>query len=548
MTTVVMPQPGQSVTEGTIVRWLKQVGETVALDEVLVEIETEKVNVEVPSPVEGTITAILVQEGETVPVGAELIVIGEPGMAGSEVLPMSAETATDAAAGGQADTATATADAAAAPISPVTSPVAARQSTDGEQAPTPATAGAEAAREAAVVPAAAAAVDESPPAGTTTAPNGRQSGGDGAGRFTPAVLRLAAEHGLDLAAIPGTGMGGRVTRKDVQQFLDRGPAPATASAAATAPPAAEAAPVAMNAPVAEMAPPEASSPATGGGRAGMAEERTLAATFTPPGRAPDAEAATSREPAADRAAPAAPAPARTATFAGEDEEIVQPSRTRLTIARNMLKVAQEVPVAWMVVETDLTGLVRLRDRHKEAFRQGEGVDLSYLPFVVQAVAGALKAHPLLNSEWRDDQIVLKKRVNLGIAVGVEEGLIVPVIHDADRLSLTGIAHAIADLAARARSRKLKFEDIDGGTFTVDNTGVFGSLVSQPIINPGQAAILSTEAIVKRPVVRDDAIAIRSLMNLCISFDHRVLDGTDIGPFMQTVKSRLEALNPDSPLT
>jgi 2-oxoisovalerate dehydrogenase E2 component (dihydrolipoyl transacylase) len=155
---------------------------------------------------------------------------------------------------------------------------------------------------------------------------------------------------------------------------------------------------------------------------------------------------------------------------------------------------------------------------------------------------------MLNSEWRDEQIVLKKRLNIGVAVGAQDGLIVPVIHNADRLSLTGIAHAIADLAARARTRKLKLEEVTGGTFTVDNTGVFGSLVSQPIINPPQAAILSTEAIIKRPVVLNDSIAIRSMMNLCIAFDHRIVDGSHVGPFMQEVKCRLEAITPESPLT
>jgi 2-oxoisovalerate dehydrogenase E2 component (dihydrolipoyl transacylase) len=227
--------------------------------------------------------------------------------------------------------------------------------------------------------------------------------------------------------------------------------------------------------------------------------------------------------------------------------VIRPSPTRLTIARNMLRTAQTVPAAWMVVEVDVTGLVRLRERQREAFRAREGVDLTYLPFMIQATVAALREQPLLNAEWRDDHIVLKKRINLGVAVGVEEGLIVPVIRDADRLSIAGLAYAVNDLAQRARAKKLRIEDVTGGTFTLDNTGVFGSLVSQPIINPPQAAILSTEAIVKRPVVLDDAIAVRSIMNLCITFDHRIVDGSHVGPFMQSIKRRLEAYAPDTPI-
>lgn len=458
MPNVVMPQPGQSVTEGTVVKWLKQEGDHVDADELLVEIETEKVNVEVPSPFAGTLTRIIAQEGETIPVGADLAVIGEP-------------------------------DAA----TPAPAALAAAESVtlaDGEQS-------------AAGRPTAAPVVAPPPP---TAQP--RHNGASGAAtRYSPAVLRLAAEHNLDLSAVPGTGMDGRITRKDVVQFLERGPQAATPPAPA-------------------QAPAPAAQPPAEGARIGMAEERSLAA---------------SQSPAAPAATPPAAAPS-------EDEEVIKPSPTRLTIARNMVRSAQTIPVAWMVVEMDVTGMVRLRDRHKEAFRAREGVDLSYLPFITQAVVAALREHPMLNSEWRDEQIVLKKRINMGIAVGVEDGLIVPVIQNADRLSLSGLAHAIADLAARARARKLRIEDVTGGTFTLDNTGVFGSLVSQPIINPPQAAILSTEAIVKRPVVHEDAIAVRSIMNLCISFDHRIIDGTHVGPFMQSIKRHLEALTPDTPLT
>lgn len=432
MPTFVMPQLGESDVEGTVIRWLKQPGEHVRADEPLVEVETEKVNVEIPSPFAGTLTEILVPEGQTVPVGTPLAVIGEVVPAGAPAIPIrSAEGAV--------------ASAAPSPEGDGRQPVSAATPARGE------------------------------------------------GRYSPAVLRLAQEHGLDLRAIPGTGLGGRVTRKDVLRFLEQR--------------------------AAQPAPAE-----------------TPPATPPPPAPAPVA---------APAAGPRPPAPA--APPAAEDEEVITPSPTRLTIARNMLRAAQTIPAAWMAVEVDVTRLVRLRAAIREEFRRREGVDLTYLPFVIQATAQALKEHPLLNSQWRDDHIVVKKRINIGVAVATDEGLIVPVIHDADRLSIAGLAHALADLAQRARARRLRLEDVQGGTFTIDNTGVFGSIVSRPIINPPQCAILTTEAIVPRPVVVEDAIAIRSLMNLCIAFDHRIVDGSHVGPFMQRIKQSLEAYGPGTPV-
>ncbi len=448
MPAFVMPQLGESDVEGTVLRWLKQPGEHVRADEPLVEVETEKVNVEIPSPLEGELTSILVPEGETVPVGTALAMIGAEADAGSASPQPPAATPEPATA------------------TPPPQPVAAHARNGS--APVPAAAGEE----------------------------------PGPGRYSPAVLRLAGEHNLDLGRIRGTGMNGRVTRKDVQAYIDSG----GARQAQVAAPASPSSPVAA----APAAPPAASVTAT----AGLAEER---------------------RPAAPAAAP----------VAGAGEEVIKPSATRLTIARNMLRAAQGIPAAWMVVETDVTKLVRLRQSLKEPFEQREGVALSYLPFVLKALAETLKEHPLLNSQWRDDHIVLKKRINIGIAVGSDEGLVVPVIHNADRLSITGLAHAVVELAERARTRRLRLEDVQGGTFTLDNTGVFGSVVSQPIINPPQCAILSTEAIIKRPVVVEDAIAIRSLMNLCISFDHRIVDGSHIGPFMQGMKRWLEAFGPET---
>jgi 2-oxoisovalerate dehydrogenase E2 component (dihydrolipoyl transacylase) len=435
MPTFVMPQLGESDVEGTVIRWLKQPGELVRADEPLVEVETEKVNVEIPSPFAGTLTEILVPEGQTVPVGTPLAVIGEAVPAATPAAP--------AQSAGEAVT-------AAAPTS----------GGDGRQP-----------------------VSAAPPV-------------RGEGRYSPAVLRLAQEHGLDLRAIPGTGLGGRVTRKDVLRFLEQRAAQPAPTPTVTPTPAAPA-----------PSPPPAVTPTAG--------PQPAAPTAVPP--------------------------------AAEDEEVITPSPTRLTIARNMLRAAQTIPAAWMAVEVDVTRLVRLRGAIREEFRRREGVDLTYLPFVIQATAQALKEHPLLNSQWRDDHIVLKKRINIGVAVATDEGLIVPVIHDADRLSIAGLAHALADLAQRARARRLRLEDVQGGTFTIDNTGVFGSIISRPIINPPQCAILTTEAIVPRPVVVEDAIAIRSLMNLGIAFDHRIVDGSHVGPFMQRIKQSLEAYGPDTPM-
>ena len=218
---------------------------------------------------------------------------------------------------------------------------------------------------------------------------------------------------------------------------------------------------------------------------------------------------------------------------------------RRTIADNMVRSASQIPEAWSTVEADVTGLVALREAVKSDFRGREGVNLTFMAFIVQAVAAALKENPLVNSTWGGDAIVLKRRVNVGIAVAAPQGLVVPVVHDADAMDVTSLARAVDDLAARARAGKLRVEDMRGGTFTVNNTGALGSVVGKGIINHPQAAILNAEAIVKRPVVVDDEVAVRSMMNLCITFDHRILDGAEAAAFVNAVKSRLEAIGPDT---
>ena len=227
-----------------------------------------------------------------------------------------------------------------------------------------------------------------------------------------------------------------------------------------------------------------------------------------------------------------------------DDERVALTPIRRMIADNMARSASEIPEAWSTVEADVTGLVRLREGTKDSFREREGVAITYLPFMLKAIAESLKANPLVNSTWAGDAIILKRRVNLGVATATTEGLLVPVVHDADTKTVAELARSLDDLAGRARGGKLTVQDVEGGTFTVNNTGAIGSVIGKAIIFPKQAAILNTEAIVKRPVVVDDAIAIRSIMNLSLTFDHRILDGAEAGAFLADVKRRLEAIGPD----
>ena len=233
--------------------------------------------------------------------------------------------------------------------------------------------------------------------------------------------------------------------------------------------------------------------------------------------------------------------------AGPDEQHVPLTPVRRMIAEAMVRSVSQIPHAWSTVEVDVTGLVALRAQARAAFEQREGVDLTYLPFAIKAVAEALKKYPTLNASWGGDKIILKRRINVGIAVAAPHGLVVPVIHDADQLSIAGLAKALRDLTQRARQNKLTIEDVQGGTFTLNNTGALGSTISYPIINHPQAAIVTTEAIQKRAVVRDDAIAIRSMMNICMAFDHRINDGAESGAFLQGIKSRLESMGPDTPI-
>jgi 2-oxoisovalerate dehydrogenase E2 component (dihydrolipoyl transacylase) len=412
-----MPQLGESVTEGTVDKWLKHEGDMVKRDEPLVEVVTDKVNAEIPSPFEGKLVKIAVAEGETVRVGAVIAQIETGAPAAT------ANAATKEKEAGVAHT--------EAPPEP-----------SGGKAPTP-------------VPPAAAA--------------GEATNGDRV-RLSPAVRKLAAEHGIDPTSIKGSGMGGRVTRDDVLAVVG--------------------------------------------------------AEHGAPAAAPQAPTK-----------PTAPAPTR---VDGTREELVRLSVMRKSIAEHMVRSLATSPHAWTLQEVDVTNLVRYREAEKESFKARHGSALTYLPFVAQIVCEALKEFPWLNSSWSDEGVVLKRYINLGIAVSIPDGLIVPVVKDADRLGFTDLVKVINDLVDRSRGKQLKTDDVQSGTFTLNNTGATGSIASQPIINQPQAAILTTESIVKRAVVVDDAIAMRHMMNVCLSFDHRIVDGMMAGQFLSTIKQRLEA--------
>jgi 2-oxoisovalerate dehydrogenase E2 component (dihydrolipoyl transacylase) len=469
-TPIKMPQLGESVAEGTIGRWLKQPGDQVAKDEPLVEIITDKVNAELPSPVAGRVEALLVEEGTTVGVGHEIARIVE-------------------GAGAEQGPAPAALDTPAAPPGPAAPPAAEE----------PASAESDAGMFAGSLdeldaPLARSITPAAPPGPAAPAPAAppREDDGQRRIRSSPLVRRLAEEHQVDLSGIRGTGMGGRITKDDLLSYLaERGqPAPA------------------VGAPV-------------------------------PAVELPAAQAAVPAEPAP---APAPALPALPPTLAA-GEERVPLSPMRRMIAEHLTRNQQTVPQAWTTVEVDVSGLVRWREAAREEFRRRAGVDLTYLAPFVQVVVEALKAEPVLNARWADDHIVMRRGIHVGIAVAIDEGLIVPVLHDADERNLVGLARGLADLVARARAGTLTLSDVQGGTFTVNNTGAFGSVVSMPIVPQGQSGIITMEAIVKRPVVVDDAIAIRSMMNVCLTFDHRVLDGAPVGRFLQDVKRRLERFQP-----
>jgi pyruvate/2-oxoglutarate dehydrogenase complex dihydrolipoamide acyltransferase (E2) component len=550
-TTIKMPQLGESVTEGTIERWLVKEGDKVEQYDPLFEVVTDKVNAEVPAEVAGTVTKIIVGDGQTVKVGTPLAEIETDGGAAEAAAPAPAEA--PAAASEPAPTPAATPapePAAPAPTpepakpAPTPEPAAAAKAEPAakpEPAPEPAAApepapapAPTAAAEAAPEPPAAAPAPTPSPANTEPAA-ASEPATDGTTRMTPAVRRLVREHGIDISKVRGSGSGGRVTRDDVLAFVASGAAPATAenpTPEAVAEPA-PLPPTPVPAPMAEAAPAPAEAPA----------------------QAPAPAPAATPAPAAAPAAAAAPTPAYApptpmAAPTGGDVEVPL-SQMRKGIAAKMTRVKQTVPHAYTVVEVDMHNVVRWRETNQESYKAREGIGISYVAAVIKAVTETLRQHPTLNSQFAEDRIVLKQAMNIGIAVAVDNGLLVPVIANADQLSISGVNHRIQDLAARARTNKLRLDEIQGGTFTVNNTGWFGSVSSMPIINSPEVAILSMEAIVKRPVVinveGEDVITVRPMMNMTCSFDHRVLDGAQVGNFLADVRKRLEGWDPATPI-
>ena len=467
---VVMPQMGVSVSEGTITKWLKQPGESIAQDEPLLEISTDKVDTEVPSPGAGVVQEILVQEGETVEVGTRLAVITPEGAA----------------------------LAAEEPAVPRPEP---HYAPPPEPQPEP-------------VPAPAAS-------GTTPAPAVTGNGDAGDRAFvSPVVARIAAEHGVDVASVPGSGRGGRVTKKDILTFVESGPPPAPAVAPAAPAPVAPVAetPAPVGAPTAPQPPPRAAPP----------PPSPPQVTPTPRPTPPEPQAM--------------PQPA---AVAGETLEPM--SAMRKGIAEHMRRSLDTSAHVTSAIEVDVSKVVAIREELKKEYQQAYGVNPTYLAFVARATIDTLREYPYVNGEIRGEQIVTRNYVNLGFAVELADGkgLIVPVLRNAESLNLLGIARGIADLAARARDKKLLPDDVQGGTFTITNPGGYGTFHGTPVISQPQAGILGTYAVVKRPwVVQDelgnDVIAIRPIMNVTLTYDHRLVDGALAGRFLRDLRARLES--------
>jgi pyruvate/2-oxoglutarate dehydrogenase complex dihydrolipoamide acyltransferase (E2) component len=463
---VVMPQMGVSVSEGTITKWSKQVGDRIESDETLLEISTDKVDTEVPSPASGIVTEILVSEGETVEVGTVLARIGGEGAA------------------------------AAAPTEPATQPAA-----DAAEA-------------------SASEGQAAPAEPKELAPSAPAPSGNGRSFVSPVVARIAAEHGIDPSQVPGSGTGGRVTKRDIQAFIETG-------AQAAPPPAATPAPAAPAAPAPEAAPAQ---PA--------------------PAAAPAQPAPAQPAPAQPAPAPAQPAPAPAAQAAevtAQTGETLEPmTAMRRGIADHMRKSLDTSAHVTSAIEVDMSRVVGIREKLKKEYGAAYGVNPTYLSFIARATVETLRDYPWVNGEIRGDKIVSKSFVNLGFAVELADGkgLIVPVVKNAETLNLLGMAKAISEIAKRARDKQLTPDDVTGGSFTITNPGGYGTFHGTPVISQPQAGILGTYAIVKRPwVITDDngadAIAIRSMMNLTLTYDHRLVDGAYAGRFLRDLRERLQ---------
>jgi 2-oxoisovalerate dehydrogenase E2 component (dihydrolipoyl transacylase) len=419
-----MPQLGESVHEGTISKWLVKPGDKVVEFEPMLEVDTDKVSAEVPAPVSGILREILAKEGETVQAGSEIAVV-ETGANGGVTATPEAPT----------------------PASPLAGEVPAKPAEGATASPL------------------AGEVPAKPAEGAGT-PQRLDSGEH---RYSPAVQMAASELNVDLAKVIGTGIGGRVTKLDVQNFAAKA-----------------------------------------------------------------------------KAAPPAPAPAA-AVAPSEGDQVVQLTRVRRLIAQNMALSKATIPHAWQTQEVDMSGVVANRNANKGAFQKQEGFSLTYLPYVMAAALSALREHPEVNSTFNDTELIVHRDINLGVSVGLEDTLLVPVIRKADGLSIAGLGRALNDLATRARNKQLKADELSGGTFTVNNSGTFGTLFSYSVINPGQAGILTMEAIVERPMAVNGMIGIKPMMYLCFSFDHRVLDGLQAARFLTSCRKWLEAVSLETPV-
>jgi 2-oxoisovalerate dehydrogenase E2 component (dihydrolipoyl transacylase) len=448
-TTITMPQLGETVTEGTVAQWLKKIGDSVEKYEAFVEVSTDKVNAEVPSPVTGVIREVLVKEGETVATGTPIAIIDEVGAASD---------------------APAAAPPAPAAHAPAPSPSPAQTFSPSEQV-------------------AASTNGHAAPASSGVTPDAVLRG------CSPAVRRLAREHRIDVSALRGSGANGRVTAEDVLTASRMGPAAAVGQAVAVG---------------------------TNFGATGA------------PGMPK---------------APAAPPAAGTSTYGQPIPGTVVPlNQARRIIAERMVESKHTAPHAWSMVEVDVTNVWKWRTREKDRFERETGYKLTLLPFFIRAVVESIAAFPLMNAKFTAEGLYVNKDVNVGIAIGLATNLVVPVIKRADQLSIKGLAVAAGELIDKARRGKLGVDDLAGGTFTVNNNGANGSWASAPIINAGQAGIVTMETVVKRPVVRDDdSIAIRQMMNSCLSLDHRVVDGYVASGFLADLKKRLEGMGPDGVL-
>jgi 2-oxoglutarate dehydrogenase E2 component (dihydrolipoamide succinyltransferase) len=529
--TVTMPQLGETVTEGTILSWAKQPGDTIEEDEVLLEISTDKVDTEVPSPASGVLQEILVPEGETVTVGTPLAVIAEPG-AVPEAAPAPVEEPAEAAPTPEPVVAAEPAPAVPEtplPPAPVLEPAPAPPPAPEPQITPPAPTPEPVAPAAVAAPEPAPAPAPEPIAATPTEDAPRR------GILSPVVRKLAAEHGIDLERVPGTGEGGRITRKDVMTYVaaqGAGAAPSEPAKVTLEPAAPPVAPAPSPAP----APEPAATPA-----------RIEPAAAAPPAVAPPPAPAPAPATPAPAPAPAEKPPAAAVPPAADGERVVELTRLRKRIAENMTMAKRTAAHVWASVEVDYERVERVRRAHRTSFKEREGYSLTYLPFIARATIDALHAYPVVNSSFYLDEgtQVFHQRVNLGIAVDMnQEGLVVVTVKDADERRMTGLAREIRTLAVKARDGQLEPDDISGSTFTITNPGPYGSYQTAPIINVPNVGILSTDTVTKRPTVvtlpdGSDSIAIHHIGYLGLTWDHRAFDGSTAVLFLRRIKENLE---------